>query len=73
MLIDGADVTSAIGGPWATASEAVEVEAEIGGYLRAAPGGLRQKHRITITCTGGQGEVECEVAAFVVTQAIQIV
>jgi hypothetical protein len=40
--------------------------------MRAAPGGLRQRHRLVISATGGQGEIECEVTAFVVVQAIVV-
>ena len=71
--LDGADITAAIGGPWASASEAVEVEADITTQLQQAAGGLRQKHRLVISATGGQGEIECEVTAFVVVQAIVVV
>ena len=56
--LDGTDITAAIGGPWATASEPIEVEAEIGAFLRLAKGGLRQRHRIVISATSGQGEIE---------------
>lgn len=73
VSVDGVDVTTAIGGPWATAGAAVEVEADITAYLRAAPGGLRQRHRILISCASGQGEIEAEVGSFVAVQAIKLV
>jgi hypothetical protein len=70
--LDGADITTALGGPWADDPEAIEIEADITTQMLAAAGGLRQRHRLVISATGGQGEIECEVTAFVVVQAIVV-
>jgi len=75
LAINGVDVTSELGGPWAPSDAAVEVEVEISSYLRDAAGGLRQTHTLTFTVTGGsdnQGTMEVQVDMLCTIQAIAV-
>lgn len=72
LEVDGVDVTTALGGPWAPTQAAVEVEVDITEALTEAPGGLRQNHRLTFSCGGGRGEIEAEVDLLLSIQAIAV-
>jgi hypothetical protein len=55
--INGVDQTSALGGPFQpTLNAALTLnDLDITAFLQAAPGGLRQTHTITFTCTTASG------------------
>jgi len=75
LAINGVDVTSELGGPWAATDDAVEVEVEISEYLEDAAGGLRQTHTLTFTVSGGtdnQGTMEVQVDMLCTIQAIAV-
>jgi uncharacterized membrane protein YgcG len=75
LAINGTDVTSVLGGPWALTDAAVEVEVDIAEYLRDASGGLRQTHTLTFSVTGGtdnQGSIDVQVDMLVTIQAIAV-
>lgn len=72
LSINSVDVTVALGGTWAPTNATVEQEVDITDYLVEAVGGLRQHHRISFSCTTGQGEIEMEVNMLLTIQAIAI-
>jgi len=72
MAINGVDVTAQLGGPWAETGGAIETWVDITRYLTNASGGLRQQHRVTISCEGGQGEVEATIELRLTVQSIAL-
>jgi hypothetical protein len=73
IAVDGVDRTAELGGPWDAGGSGTEVEVDITTYLVNASGGLRQNHRIAISCDSGRGEVEAEVDMLVTIQPIAVV
>lgn len=72
VAINGVDATTALGGPWASAGGEIEEWLDITSYLTSASGGLRQQHRLTVSCDGGQGEVEATVELRLTVQSIAL-
>jgi len=72
MEINGVDVTAALGGPWATAGQAIDVTVDITSYLVNASGGLQQRHQVTLSCLGGRGEIEVTVELSTTVQSILV-
>lgn len=70
--INGVDVTAALGGAWGVGGGAIDVTLDITQFLVGASGGLRQRHRIDITCDGGQGEIEATVELYETIQSIAV-
>jgi len=69
ISIDGVDRTVALGGTWAPGNATVETEVDITTYLQT---NLRSNHRISFSCTTGQGEIEMECDMLVSIQAIAV-
>lgn len=62
IYIDGVDVTTALGGPFAPSNAGVEEEVDITTYLVNSPFGLKYNHTIEFVSTAvSSGEVEFEV------------
>jgi hypothetical protein len=72
LEINGDDVTTALGGPWGSGSVAADVEVDITSLLTGASGGLRQRHTFVFTCDGYYGDIQFEVQALAVVQAIAV-
>lgn len=72
IVVDGIDLTTALGGPWAASNVSAEEELDITTYLVNASGGLRQNHSVEFYCTVGQGEIEFECDMLVSVQAIAV-
>jgi hypothetical protein len=72
MRVNGVDVTETLGGPWGAGGAEVNTTVDVTEYLTAASGGLRQRHKIELTCNGGQGEVEVTVELRTTTQSIVV-
>lgn len=50
LLINGVDVTSALGGPWGSGTSAADVDLDITTYIVNASGGIYQDHSIEFQC-----------------------
>lgn len=50
LLINGVDVTSALGGPWAGSDATVNVTLDISSYIIDAVGGVYQNHTLEFRC-----------------------
>lgn len=72
IKVDDIDVTAALGGPWGAGGSAVDTTIDITSYLVNAAGGLRQRHEVTFSCTGGQGEIEVTVELRTTVQSIAV-
>lgn len=71
IAIDGVDYTAALGGPWGVGGTPVNTQIEISTQVKAN-GNLQSRHEITITCDGGQGEVEVTLIPVEVIQSIEV-
>ena len=72
---DAVDLTGALGGPFATSGEEIDIVLDAGvitGALNSVDVDLRQEHLLIITCEGGHGLIECTVEIFEVTQSIKV-
>lgn len=72
IKIDGVDVTAALGGPWGVGATAIQTTLDITSYLVNAASGLRQRHEIEFSCTGGQGDIEVTVEMATTVQSIAV-
>lgn len=72
VAINGIDVTSALGGPWALTNVGVQIETDITEYIVNASGGLRQNHEVVFTCAAGRGEIEGEIDILASIQPITV-
>lgn len=70
IMIHGNLVADGLGGLVATDATAIEGEYDITDILNGA--GLRQTHRVEITCTGGQGTVEVEHESYELISPIKL-
>lgn len=57
IRINGINVTSELGGPWAATNAAIDIELDISNYIRNAIGGLYQIHTVELYCATVYGEV----------------
>lgn len=73
VMVDGQDVTAALGGPWAPTGGELDQVVDITDYLVNAAGGLQQRHTVTLACDGGQGEIEVTVEMRTTVQSIAVV
>lgn len=70
IKVDDVDVTAALGGPWGVGAAAIDLSLDITSYLVNASGGLRQRHVVEFSCTGGQGWIETTVELRTTVQSI---
>lgn len=72
ISIDGTDRTAALGGPWSPSNYTLDLVIDITSYLINALGGVRQLHRVTISCGAGQGKIRVLTKCLTTVQAIAV-
>lgn len=72
VIIDDLDITSEIGGPFASTNAAIDVEVDITDYLLESHLGWKAVHTIDFQALAGRGEIEIEVNMLVTIQPIEV-
>lgn len=72
IAFNGTDITGDKGGPWLVGGGAGSFDIILTDEMIDAGGGLRQEHQLTISCTGGRGEVEVLIETIEIIQALAV-